>query len=279
MLIAGLMFAIMNVFVKMVPNIPAIEVVLFRSIVSFTITLGYLKYLKIPVFGDQKFLLISRGLAGAISLSIYFYTLQNIPLASAVTMQFLSPIFTSILGIYLVKERVYSWQWFFYLLAFGGLLMIQGFDPRVSPTMLVLGIIASFFAGLAYTLIRKINKKEHPLVIVFYFPLVTTPLAAIYCYFNWVTPIGNEWYVLILIGVLTQIAQYFMTKSYQEEDISKVASIKYLSVVYAVGFGYVFFQETFPLEVFLGMFLIILGVVANIIYKTNKSKADKNLQK
>lgn len=271
MFIAGLMFAIMNVFVKLIPNIPAIEVVFFRSLISFILTFSYLKSQKIPLFGSHKRWLILRGLAGAISLSLYFYTLQHIPLASAVTMQFLSPVFTSILGIYIVKERVYSFQWFFYLLAFIGIIIIQGFDPRVSPIMLGLGLTASIFAGLAYNFIRKIKNREHPLVIVFYFPLITLPLTAIYCVFNWVMPSDIEWLYLLLIGISTQIAQYFMTMSYQSEDLSKVASIKYFSIIYALGFGYIFFDEIFPWEVFMGIFLIILGVFLNLIYKNKRA--------
>jgi drug/metabolite transporter (DMT)-like permease len=203
---------------------------------------------------------------------MYFYTLQKIPLASAVTIQFLSPVFTSILGVYIIKEKVYSVQWLFYLLSFIGLVIIQGFDPRVSPTMLIIGLTASVFAGLAYNFIRKINKNEHPLVIVFYFPLITVPLTAIYCAFNWVMPSGIEWFYLLLIGIFTQVAQYFMTMSYQAEDLSRVASIKYFSIVYALGLGYVFFDETFPVEVYGGITLIILGVIMNLYFKNTKAK-------
>ncbi len=268
MLIAGLFFAIMNVFVKLLPSIPAIEIVFFRSLVSFIMSYAYLKSAKIPIFGNNKKWLIARGVAGALGLTLYFYTLQNIPLASAVTIQFMSPIFTSILGIYIVKERVKPAQWIFYLMAFVGIIIIQGFDPRISLNMFLIGIAGAVFAGLAYNFIRKINKTEHPLVIVFYFPLVTLPLAGIYAAYTWVMPVGNEWIILILIGVLTQIAQYFMTKSYQSEDLSKVASLKYLSIIYALGFGYIFFDEQFNLFVYLGISLIILGVILNVWYKT-----------
>lgn len=272
MLIAGLFFAIMNVFVKLVPTIPAIEIVFFRSLISFIMSYVYLKSAKIPIFGHNKKWLIARGVAGAIGLTLYFYTLQNIPLASAVTIQFMSPIFTSILGIYIVKEKVKPAQWIFYLMAFAGIIIIQGFDPRISISMFLIGISGAVFAGLAYNFIRKINKTEHPLVIVFYFPLVTLPLAGLYSAFNWVMPVGEEWLILILIGILTQVAQYFMTKSYQSEDLSKVASLKYLSIIYALGFGYVFFDEKFNLFVYLGIALILAGVILNVWYK-NKVKS------
>ncbi len=275
MLIAGLFFAVMNVLVKMLPNIPAIEIVFFRSLISFVMSYVYLKSVRIPIFGNNKKWLIARGLAGAIALSMFFYTLQNIPLASAVTIQFLSPVFTSLFGIYIVKEKVRPVQWIFYLIAFSGIVVIQGFDHRISVEMFLIGILSAAFAGLAYNFIRKINTKEHPLVIVFYFPLVTLPLAGLYSAFNWVMPIGNEWYLLLLIGVLTQFAQYFMTKSYQSEDLSKVASLSYFSIIYALGFGFVFFDESYNLIVYSGIAMILAGVVLNIIYKNKlKKKGD-----
>lgn len=272
MLIAGLFFAIMNVLVKLLPNIPAVEIVFFRSLVSFIMSYVYLKSVKVPVLGRNKKLLVARGLAGAIALSMFFYTLQNIPLASAVTMQFLSPIFTSVFGIYIVKEKVRPVQWLFYLIAFGGILIIQGFDPRISFEMFLIGVTSAAFAGLAYNFIRKISDREHPLVIIFYFPLITLPLAGIYSTFNWKMPEGNEWSVLALIGILTQFAQYFMTKSYQSENLSKVASLNYLSIIYALSFGFVFFDESFNIWVYCGIAFILLGVISNIYYKNRTEK-------
>jgi drug/metabolite transporter (DMT)-like permease len=268
MIIAGFLFASMNVLVKMLPNIPAIEIVFFRSLISFVMSFVYLKAIRVPVFGNNKKLLIARGAVGAVALTMYFYTLQNIPLGSAVTMQFLSPIFTSILGVFIVKEKVHPKQWIFYLMAFAGLIIIQGFDPRVSIEMFVIGISSSILAGLAYNIIRKIKQTEHPLVIVFYFPLVTTPLTGLYSAFNWTMPTGTEWLILLGIGVLTQFAQYFMTMSYQSEDLSKVASLKYLTIIYALGFGYVFFDETYNWIVYSGIALILLGVILNIWFKS-----------
>jgi len=268
MLLATLFFSLMNVFVKMVPNIPAIEIVFFRSLISLVLSYAFLSHQRVSIWGNNKKILLSRGAVGAIALILYFTTLQVIPLASAVTIQFLSPIFTSILGIYIVKEKVAPLQWVFFLIAFAGVVIVQGFDPRITPFYLIIGVIAAFFAGLAYNLIRKLKHTEHPLVIVFYFPLVTLPITGVYSAFDWVQPEGwQQWFLLLLIGIFTQIAQYFMTKAYQSEELSKIASLKYIGIIYALGFGYVFFEETFNLMTYLGMTIVLVGVVLNIWYK------------
>jgi drug/metabolite transporter (DMT)-like permease len=273
MLQASFFFAVMNVMVKLIPNIPAVEVVFFRSIVSLILSYGYLKSNDINVWGSNKKILILRGLSGSIALCCFFVTIQSIPLASAITIHYLSPIFTAIIGIYFVKERVYKWQWLFFAIAFGGILIIQGFDARVSLGYTLLGVTAAFLSGVAYNCIRKLKDSEHPLVIIFYFPLVTLPLTGIYLLFDWVLPVGIEWLWLLLIGLSTQFAQYFMTKSYQSEELSKVASLNYIGIIYALGFGYIFFDESYGWLVYTGMGVVLIGVILNIWYKTKLTHA------
>ncbi|WP_306309393.1 DMT family transporter [Fulvivirga ligni] len=257
----------MNVFVKLVPDIPAVEVVLFRSAVSFILSLVILKSSGVNIWGKNKPILLARGAAGAVALVLYFATIQAIPLASAVTLQFLSPIFTSILGIFIVKEKVKPLQWLFFLVAFIGILMIKGFDDRISSWFLGIGVVAAALSGLAYNFIRKLNTSEHPLVIVFYFPLVTMPVTGIYSAFDWVPPVGWQWFFLLMIGLLTQVAQYFMTKSYQLEELSKVSSLQYLNIIYALLYGWLIFRESFNVMTYAGMLVVIVGVVLNVWYK------------
>ncbi|WP_281350337.1 DMT family transporter [Fulvivirga lutimaris] len=267
MILATFLFALMNVFVKMIPNIPAVQVVLFRSVVSLVLSAAFLKGQRVNLWGNNKKLLLLRGAFGSVGLILYFYTLQAMPLASAVTIQFLAPIFATILGIFIVKEKVKPLQWFFFLLAFTGVVLVKGFDPRITPWLFLVGIISALFSGLAYNVIRKLKLTEHPLVIVFYFPLVTIPFAGVWSYFNWVVPTPIEWGILLIVGVLTQLAQYFMTKAYQEEELSKVSSLQYIGIIYALGFGFVLFDELFNVMSYVGMAIMLIGVFANVWYK------------
>ncbi len=267
MLLAVLFFSVMNVLIKLLPHIPAVEIVFFRSLVSLIISVFILKINKINIWGKNHTLLILRGASGMIALVLYFKLMQSIPLASAVTILFLSPIFTSILGTFIVRERVFPMQWVFYLLSFAGILLVKGFDQRIEPFHLAIGVGASLFSGLAYNFIRKIKTAEHPLVIIFYFPLVTMPFTGIASAVNWVPPEGWDWALLVGIGVLTQVAQYFMTRSYQSEELSKVANLRYLSIIFAWSFGFFIFHETYTVYAYLGMFLTILGVMFNLWYR------------
>ena len=84
---------------------------------------------------------------------------------------------------------------------------------------------------------------------------------------GFVIPMGLEWGVLLLIGVFTQVAQIFMTKSFHEEDASKITPFKYLGAIYAVCIGVFIFDENLSLIVYLGIALILTGVLLNTFLK------------
>ena len=268
MLLATFFFSLMNAAVKLLGHLPAIEIAFLRSAVSLALAFGIVKFNRIHLPGNNRQALLLRGLFGSSSLVLYFITLQHMPLASAVTLQYLSPIFTAVMGIFMVKEGVKPWQWVFFGISFLGVLMVQGFDNRIEPLYLFLGIGSALFAGLAYNMIRQLKQTEHPLVITFYFPLVSLPITfLLLAGVSWVMPQSWDWLILVLIGTTAQIAQYFMTRSYQSDELSKVVSLKYIGIVYALVFGYFIFGETFSLEAHLGMLVVLAGVILNIWYK------------
>lgn len=195
---------------------------------------------------------------------LFFITLQNIPLASAVTIQYLSPVFTAIIAVFVLGERMKPIQWLFFAIAFLGVALIKGFDERVSLLYLGLGVVSSICAGAAYNCIRLVKDTDHPLVVVLYFPMVATPIMLVLTYFDWVMPIGRDWILLLLLGVFTQIGQVFMTKALQSERANMVASLKYLGSLYALGFGYFIFDETYGAFSLLGILLVLSGVLLNV---------------
>src|SRR5690606_26616312 len=113
-------------------------------------------------------------------------------------------------------------QWLFFGISFAGIAVIKGFDPNISLPLFLMGLGSAIFAGLAYNCVRKVKDTDHPLVVVFYFPLMAVPVMGIVSIFNWVTPIGWEWGLLLLMGVLTQIAQVYMTKALQNAEANEI---------------------------------------------------------
>ncbi len=279
MLLSTLLFAGMNACVKQLHHLPALEIIFFRSIFSIGASYVALRRLGVAPFGNNHRLLISRGSTGALALICYFVALQHLPLATAVTVQYLAPIFTAVFGIWLVREPVRAWQWAFFGLSFGGVLLVQQGGPAVvagatggggagpaGRMFLGIGVLGALVSGLSYNAIRKLRGREHPLVIVFYFPLISLPIAAVACLFRWHTPQGTDWLWLLACGAFTQGAQITMTRAYQMERLSRVAPLNYLGMFYALGLGYLFFGEAFGPLAFGGMALVLLGVGLNAWY-------------
>jgi len=276
MLLATFCFALMNVLVKLISHIPAVEIVFFRAIITLVISFVMLKRSKVNIWGNNRKVLFLRGLFGSTALTLFFVTIQNIPLATASLIHYLKPIFTALIASMVLREKIHPLQWFFFALSFIGIFIIKGFDSRISLLFLSLGVFSAISAGAAYNCIRYLKGSEHPVVIVMYFPLVATPITGVLMFWTWVTPSLWDLFLLLTIGILTQIAQVLMTKSYQLEEASKIASVSYSGAIYALMFGFVFFNESFNFWVLVGMLLVILGVLLNLSLQNYLRKKVEN---
>lgn len=271
MLFAAFFFAVMNVFVKQLSHIPAMEIVFFRCLVSAVICFVGISRAKVDWKGNNNALLIARGSFGTLALFTFFLTVQNIPLATAVTIQYLSPIFTTLIAVFLLAEKVRPLQWLFYALAFAGVFVMKGFDSSVSTFFLVTGIVSAFCSGVAYNLVRRLKEREHPLVVVLHFQLVGVVAGLLFTVFNWVTPANLwDWFCLLMCGVLTQLGQICLTKSLQAERVANVSILNYTGLIYALIFGVFIFGEVYTGQTILGILLVVLGVLLSVLYGKRK---------
>jgi drug/metabolite transporter (DMT)-like permease len=275
MFLSTLAFALANVFVKQVSHIPAMEVVFFRCALATAMCFAGLYRANADWKGSNRKMLLLRGLFGTSALYFFFLTLQNIPLASAMTIQYLSPIFTSIIAIFVLNEGVKRLQWLFYAIAFSGVLLIEQFDSRVSILYLTLGIISAFCSGVAYNLVRSLRGKEHPLTVVLHFQLVGAVLGLFSLFFEWRTPVGLDWLYLVLIGIFSQLGQIFLTDALQRERVAGVAIVNYTGLVYALLIGSLVFQEPQTAESMSGMLLVVFGVLLSVIYSRRMRDLEK----
>jgi drug/metabolite transporter (DMT)-like permease len=271
LLISGLCFALVHAAVKFLPRIPVHELVFFRAVISVAITYYALKKVGFSPWGRNKPALIFRGVAGTAALLLYFYTLQNMPLASAVTIQYLHPIFTVILAGLFLRESPTWLQWGFFITSFIGVLMVRGFDPRVSGFDVFIGVLSAFCSACAYTMIRALRKEDHALVVVFYLPLVSLIVVGPYTVMNWVQPQGIEWPILVLIGLLTQAAQYAMTKAYQADTAANISNLNYLGIIYALIIGFLFFGETIGPMALVGMAVVFSSAILSTRFKMKRA--------
>lgn len=275
MFLSTLAFSMANVFVKQVSHIPVMEIVFFRCLIGVSFCYLGLRRARADWRGSNRTSLALRGIFGTTALYFFFLTLQNIPLASAMTIQYLSPIFTTIIAIFLLRESVKLLQWLFYAIAFSGVLFIEQFDARVSLFFLFVGIVSAFCSGMAYNLVRSLREKEHPLTVVLHFQMTGLIAGLAFTLFDWQTPRGADWFYLILVGVFSQLGQIFLTNALQKEKAASVAIVNYSGLIYGLLIGWFVFGEAQGLESIIGMLLVVCGVVLSIVYARRTREIEK----
>ncbi|MDH7446481.1 DMT family transporter [Aquimarina sp. 2201CG14-23] len=269
MILSTISFTVMNILVKYLIGFSAYQLVFFRSIGTLFFTIPFLLYYKIPVLGNQRKLLIYRGLAGVTSMGLFFMSVAYLKIGSAVSLRYLSPIFATIFAVIFLREKVKNIQWSFFLMAFIGVLIIKGFDTDIDSFGLFLIVLSAIFSGVVYVLINKIGVKDHPVVIVNYFMCIATLLGGLLSIFNWnKTPEGLEWPLLLSLGVFGYFGQLFMTKAFQSQATNKVVSLKYMEVIFTMVAGVFLFGDMYPFLSLVGTVMVITGLVLNMFYRS-----------
>ncbi len=268
MLISALSFTIMNAIIKYIDRFSAFELVFFRATGTFILCITYLLFKGIDIKGQHRKLLVFRGIVGTTAMTLFFLALKELPFGTTISLRYLSPIFAAILAVLFLKEKIKPIQWFFFFMAFAGVLLLKGFDPNVGGIGLAYILAAACLSGAVYVIIQYIGTREHPVVIINYFMFCAMCVTGFLAIPAWQNPIGLEWWLIACIGVLGFLAQLFMTKAFQISATSKIAPFKYLEAVFAVLTGLFFFGETYTPLSLLGIFLILVGMLLNFRVKS-----------
>jgi drug/metabolite transporter (DMT)-like permease len=277
MLIASISFAWMNACVKYIDHIPIVEIIFIRATVTLIISYLILKKKGINPWGNHHNFLIARGFFGALGLLCYFYTLQQMALANAIVIHYLSPLFTTIIALLFLKESVRIIQWISFAVSITGVLMVKGFS-NVTTFDFAIGVAGAFFTGLAYNAIRNMKGKEDADVIIFYQPLIALPfilLIMIIFPYQIKFPKAMDWFFLIGTGIFTQIGQYYITRAYQADSAARISSVSYIGIIWAVFIGKFLFNDSYPISVLTGMLIVLIGVFINLNALKVRQLADK----
>lgn len=267
MVISSFAFALLNAFVKSLNQFSVYQIVFFRSIGSLFFTIPFLLRNNISMYGNKKKLLILRGIVGVTSMALFFFSLKHLPMGSAVTIRYISPFFAAIFALFLLKEKIKHIQWLFFLIAFCGVVILKGLDTQINPIGLLYAVTSALFGGLVYIIIRKIGNQDHPIVIVNYFMIIATIIGGLLAIPNWITPLGYDWLILLSLGLFGYLGQLYMTKALQTIETNQAAPLKYIEVIFTLIIGVIWFSEVYTLFSLLGIFLIIIGLVLNIMAK------------
>ena len=268
---SGFAFSLMSVCVKAIGGrIPVSELVFARAGMSLIMTRILLLKNNINPWGNQKRLLLIRGLLGTIALFCIFKALTILPIATATVIQFIYPTFTVICAYFILKEYIYKRIVFSIILGWLGIVLVS--QPEwisnnnyfETITAISIAIIGALMTSLAYICVRKLSAKEHPLVIIYYFPLVSIPLSLPFLINNFVLPNGIEWIWIFGIGFFTQIGQLCITEGLRLIPAGQATSLNYSQVIFSCIFGVLIFQEAITSTIYLGGLCVLISTIISI---------------
>lgn len=261
---SALGFSAMALFVKLASErLPTGEIVLARAVVTLVVSYAMLVRAGIPPWGTRRRGLVVRGLVGSTALILYYLSLAHLPLAEAITLQQTVPLLTSVLAWFLLREPIGSSTALAIACGIGGVaLVVNPTGSGLDPFGVVVGLGSAVAASLAYVTVRQLARTEHPYVIVFYFPLVATPLIVPWAAATWVTPTPIEWLLLLMVGLTTQLGQVFMTKALAIERAGRVTSMGYMQIAFAIVWQWTLFGDAPSAWMIGGAALIVVGTLA-----------------
>lgn len=279
MVVASLLFACMGVCVKLAADrYTAVEIVFYRSVVSLCLMVALVRLQGVAVRTPHLQLQVIRGLAGFVSLMLYFYAITRLPLATAVTLNYTSPLF-------LAGFMTFSRSWQLRRGVVGALLMgFVGVVLLLRPTLSadqwasgLIGLASGFMAGLAYFNVRELGARGEPESrTVFYFALVSTIGAASWMATDEFHAIDMRGAALLLgVGMFATLAQMAMTRSYKRGKAALSANLAFTAVIFASLFGMLIWDERTSLPGWLAMALIVAsGMVASQASRANPAEQD-----
>ena len=270
-------FSVMDICVKWLDYYPVGQVLFLRFFIGF-----------IPIFfiipKDKFFnfyktsrpgLHAFRAITGAAAIIALFIGLRELPLADVVSLTFGGPIFVTVASIFFLSEKVGIKRWSAVFLGFAGMLLI------VQPAFIELNfyyitpiVFCIFFACVAIS-VRSLSKTEPNYRIAFYFTVLCTILGLSTIFRgDWVLPTKIDFTIFVIMGLCGSVANLLLTQSYRLAEASLVTPIKYLSLVFAIIFGFLIWNE---IPKILTLFGALLVITSSLIIFTRENKLKKEI--
>ena len=275
MIMSVLFFSFMDILIKITDEYAVGQVMFFRAVFGLIPIFFLIPKNRLRDFYKTKHvgLHFYRSFFGAIAMAAIFIGLRNLQLAEVTSLAFSGPIWVVIFSMIFLSEKIRAKRWVAVGLGFIGVLIISkpGFDNLnyyyIFPIIFCIG-----FAGVSI-LIRKLTLAgESVWLIAFYFSvasglggLATFPLG------DWIMPTKYDLVLLILVGLLGGIANLTLTQSYKLAEVTLTTPLKYLSLVFAIIFGFYFFNEVPSINTLLGAGLIVISS-GIIFFRENQLK-------
>jgi drug/metabolite transporter (DMT)-like permease len=265
MIVSCLLFACMGVCVKLAADTFSTgETVFWRGLVSMLMMAALALANGVSLRTPHWRMHLSRSVSGSIALGCYFFAIGMLPLATAVTLNYTSPLFVALLLVLVFGERLNGYGSLAILAGFAGVVLLL--RPTLQPEQwlgAVAGLGSGALASIAYVSLRELGRAGEPEVrTVFWFSLMTTAMGLAWALSGELhRPDAAGFATLLGIGLFGGLAQLAMTRSYRYGRTVVSANLSYATVVFASLFGMLLWDELMPASSWAGVALIVTGAI------------------
>jgi S-adenosylmethionine uptake transporter len=273
MVLASLFFSTMSVCVKFAAtHFNTFELVCYRGAIGTLIMAIICRRKGLSLKTPVPKMHLWRSVVGVTSLAAWFYAIAYLPLATAMTLNYMSGVWVA---AFLVGSTIWAGSLkiakqqipvaLTVLLGFVGVVMIL--RPTFEQNQVLAGLIgvsSGMIAAMAYLQVAALGREGEPVErTVFYFSLGATVSGAVCMLFTgtseWVWP--QAW-LLLPMGILAALGQWCMTRAYNDGATMVVANLQYSGIVFSALFGMFLFGDQIPLIGWAGMLVIVLSAIA-----------------
>lgn len=263
-LVSGFCFALMGVFVKLgAPHFAMAELVFYRSVSTLLVAAAILRWQGIDWRTPRAWMHFKRGSSGFISLLLLFQAIAMLPLGTAMTLNYTSPLFLTLLTVLLLNERPRAVLLLALALGFGGTVLLL--RPSLKPEEMLggmVGLASGLLSAIAYYNVRQLVRAREPETrVVLYFGFYASLGAAL-----WVL-VAGQWHavnlrtggILLGMGLAGSAGQLAMTRAYGKGKALVTAALSYGTVAFASLLAFIFWDERLSLDSLAAMALIVIG--------------------
>ena len=278
-ILSAFCFALMNMFVHLAGDLPAVQKSFFRNLIAFIIAVFAMIKDRVSLKVDKKAYipLFLRSFIGTLGILCNFYALDRLDLADASILNKMSPFFVIIFSIIILKENITMPQLLFVLGALVGALFVV--KPSFSNTSALPAFIAltgGICAGFAYTMVRLLGKQGvKGVIIVAVFSGFSCLFTLPFLIFNFTPMTFSQFIILICAGLSAAGGQFTITAAYTNAPAREVSVYDYTQIIFAAALGFLVFGQVPDLLSWIGYAIIVAMAIAMFFYNKHRSEAEQ----
>lgn len=258
---AAVSFAVMMTSVRHLGGrFDAFEIVFVRSLVGLFMVIPLVAGSGIRALRPTRLPLhVVRTLFALFAMVTLYYALAEIPVADAIALTFLIPLFTTVAAVVVLRERVGLHRWTATLVGFAGALVIirPGFVALEIPVLLA--VLSSVLYAGAWSCVKILTRTDSAVVTVFWMNVLMVPLTAVPAAFAWVDPRPEDVLPLLVMAVSGWAAHVCQARAFAATDTSAVMPFDFLRLPLGALFGFLLFAEIVDAWTWAGAVIIFVA--------------------